>query len=88
MIENFVWEGSQITIKCQNLNNLSLFFDEESLSINYLLKFITWIGDLRPITLYPSHIEYEQYTIHKILTSFDYANFGKQIMQLFLHYPL
>lgn len=54
IIESFVWKGTQIVIKCENLNRLCLFVSKKS--INYLIKFITWMGDLRPIGFNPTNI--------------------------------
>ena len=88
IIENFVWEGTRVTLKCDNLNNLCIFFDQKPTAIIYLLKFITWIGDLRPITLHPSLIQYEQCTLHKIISLIDFRRILSEFAQLLLHYPL
>lgn len=56
IIESFYWDGIKVIIKSENLNNFTLFIDKTS--IEYLLKWIAWLGELKPLAFSPVRIEY------------------------------
>ena len=86
IIERFVWEGFKIKIKSENLNNLCLFFDQRS--IDYFIRCITWLGDLKPLVFSEVLIQYEQYNFDKMSKMVDIKAIYYKITQMLLHYPL
>lgn len=86
IFESFVWEGTSLTLKCLNLNILCIFLDKNY--YKWIIKFLEWVGDLKPIKFSSHLIQYENYTIDKLIKRIDIKKKGKEFANILFEYPM
>jgi hypothetical protein len=54
----------------------------------WLVKFINWLGDIKPISIDPLKLTYEQITLGKLRRHINFRKKASEVAQQMMDYPL
>lgn len=86
IFESLDWSGTALKIETRNLFIMETFLNRQY--EKWLVKFINWLGDIKPISIEPMRLTYEQITIWKLK---KHINFQKKLFEVakkMMDYPI
>lgn len=86
IFESLDWSGTALKIETRNLSIMETFLNKQY--EKWLVKFINWLGDIRPIRFEPMRLTYEQLTLWKLRRHINLQRKLIEVARQMMDYPI
>jgi hypothetical protein len=86
IVESLKWETTSLTLKSRNLSIFETFLNNNSERL--IVKFLNWLGDLKPLCFDGFELNYEEINLLRLKTEMNLKKKMASFVNILMDYPL